>query len=178
MFTKTALFAALLLVGGSAASAAEIGVRSSYGTSFRTITNGRFESRGVTVQGWVEESAGVSLGAEEYNRFSENGTESTNIVQAERPSYYNSEYDNDSGKFSSPFGPSRYSNDSSETTVVRPTATDETFSYESEDVSGFRAGGSAYVRTLVGASVDGYRESYDFSGGSSQTFSELSTFSR
>lgn len=179
MFKKSLLAAALLSVGaltaGSGASAAEIGVRSSHGTSFRTITNGRFESAGVIVEGWIEESAGASLGGEFYDRYSASGTESTNIVQSELPSYFNESSNNDSGTNA---GGGIYNFDNGSKTVRRPTALDETFSYESEGVKGFRAGGSAYVRTLVGASVDGYKESYDFSGGSSQTFSELSTFSR
>ena len=64
MFNKSILAAALLTVGtiagGSAVSAAEIGVRSSFGTSTRNITHGRFVAETKVRELYAETSAGLA----------------------------------------------------------------------------------------------------------------------
>ena len=167
MFNKAILAAALLSVGaitaGTAASAAEIGVRSSYGTSFREITNGRFVAAGASAEAYIENSAGFSLGLEQVSTETREGSidrvvgEPVTLTETKRFPFV--------GEITT--GTEQVLGDVSETSDFEAT---------SRDFSG--VSGSGYTRTLVGASVDGYKETYDFTGGSSQTFSELSTFSR
>ena len=70
MFNKAILAAALLSVGaitaGTAASAAEIGVQSTWGTSSTTITNGRFESATTSASAYAERSRVDVFGWNEY----------------------------------------------------------------------------------------------------------------
>lgn len=62
MFKKSLLAAALLVAGGTAASAAEIGVRNTWGTSTRDITHGRSWAVQGGYEQYTEESAGFALG--------------------------------------------------------------------------------------------------------------------
>jgi len=70
MFNKSILAAALLTVGaiagGSAVSAAEIGVQSTWGHSDTVITNGQFRSETKAVSAYVERSRVDVLGWNEY----------------------------------------------------------------------------------------------------------------
>ena len=72
MFKKSLLAAALLVAGGTAASAAEIGVRNTWGTSTRDITHGRSWSVQGGYEQYTEESAGFALGVDARN-FSADG---------------------------------------------------------------------------------------------------------
>ena len=169
MFNKAILAAALLSVGaitaGTAASAAEIGVRNTTGFTTRDITNGRF----VAVQGTKELYAELSAGVAGGYDYSESSTfdrdQTVTPVQADRASLYTTAE-----------GPGR--RPASDTRVVRPTTFERDVTSTSEYNESFRAGGSSYVRGLVGVNVSGARESYDFTGSSYNSFSELSTFSR
>ena len=163
MFKKSLLAAALLIAGGTAVNAAEIGVRSSYGTSFRNITHGRFVSAGASAEAYVENSAGFSLGLERVSTETREGSidrvvgepvtlEEKVLLPGKGLTTFRSE------------------------DVVGDLREESDFEATSRDFAGIS--GSGYTRTLVGARVDGYKESYNFTGGSSQTFSELSTFSR
>ena len=167
MFNKSILAAALLTVGaltaGSGASAAEIGVRSSYGTSFRTITNGRFVSAGASAEAYVENSAGFSLGLEQVSTETREGSIRRRVgepVTLEEKAFI----------------PFKGLTTTRSEEVLGNVREESDFEATSRDFAG--VSGSGYTRTLVGAQAEGYKESYDFSGGSSQTFSELSTFSR
>jgi len=70
MFNKSIFAAALLTVGaiagGSAASAAEIGVQSTWGHSHTAITNGEFRSETTAVSAYAERSRVDVLGWNEY----------------------------------------------------------------------------------------------------------------
>jgi len=72
MFNKSILAAALLTVGtiagGSAVSAAEIGVQSTWGHSNTAITNGEFRSESTSVSAYAERSRVDVLG---WNSFEE-----------------------------------------------------------------------------------------------------------
>lgn len=72
MFNKSILAAALLTVGtiagGTAASAAEIGVQSTWGHSNTAITNGQFRSESTSVSAYAERSRVDVLG---WNSFEE-----------------------------------------------------------------------------------------------------------
>ena len=163
MFKKSLLAAALLIAGGTAVNAAEIGVRSSYGTSFRNITNGRFVSAGASAEAYVENSAGFSLGLEQVSTETREGSirrrvgEPVTLTETKRVPILG--------------------NITTGTEQVLGDVREESdFEATTRDFTG--VSGSGYNRTLVGARADGYKESYHFTGGSSQTFSELSTFSR
>ena len=170
MFNKSILAAALLTVGtiagGSAVSAAEIGVRSSFGTSTRNITHGRFVAETKVRELYAETSAGLA------GSFS--ATESTSatgeFVQPELPRVSTGYENNDSG---GGFGVG-YQNDRSGYEVRRPTE----FVGETSETSSAEWAGSGYVRGLVGYRGTDVSEEYRFSGTDTNTFSELSTFSR
>ena len=171
MFKKSLLAAALLIAGGTAVNAAEIGVRSSYGTSFRNITNGRFVSAGASAEAYVENSAGFSLGLEQVSTETREG--SIDRVVGE-PVTLTEERDLTASFFGNEFPTGETATTTTE--VLGDVSETSDFEATSRDFNG--VSGSGYTRTLVGARADGYKESYHFSGGSSQTFSELSTFSR
>lgn len=111
MFKKSLLAAALLIAGGTAANAAEIGVRHTTGYTTRDITHGRFVAAGTSASRYTENSWGFNGGG----------------------------------------------------AVGR----------------GKGAGGaSGYVRHERGGSLDGFKETYSFTGDSRSDFSEVTTFSR
>ncbi len=172
MFNKSILAAALLSVGtisgGSAVSAAEIGVRSSFGTSTRNITHGRFVAETKVRELYAETSAGLA------GSFS--ATESTSatgeFVQPEAPSFQRGAQ-NDVVRRTED-GQKTLDLDASNFTAVRPTQ----FVGETSETSSVEWAGSGYVRGLVGYRGTDVSEEYRFSGTDTNTFSELSTFSR
>ena len=190
MFKKSALLAALLLAGGTAANAAEIGVRNTTGYSTRTIMGGHSTYvRDVSSQ-FSEDSSGFAFGvvADEFST----GTESFAEGFAEV-----------SGEFAGDFGHS-----SATGTVEIPAGRrtglalggsapvnlqlnggiDGEFEGTAEgfEVSGteyyvdgsLNVSGSEYVRHESGTISENLTETYDFGGSSRSDFSELSTFSR
>jgi len=170
MFKKSLLAAALLVAGGTAANAAEIGVRHSFGTSDRQITNGRFEAVTVGAEAYIEQSGGFSLGGRETYFLDENST----VVQADSPSLRTEWRNEDKVKDFTTHPATVIKNDREGMRVERPTTIDT----DVREESSWALGGSAYTRTLIGAEASYVGESYDFTGSSTQSFSELSTFSR
>ena len=172
MFNKSILAAALLTVGaiagGSAVSAAEIGVRSSFGTSTRNITHGRFVAETKVRELYAETSASLAGSFSATDSTSATGE----FVQPELPSYQTGARNNSTSAYRN--GNPRVTNDASNFTAVRPTE----FVGETSETSSAEWAGSGYVRGLVGYRGTDVSEEYRFSGTDTNTFSELSTFSR
>ena len=164
------LGAAALLTAG-AASAAEIGVRSTWGTSHRDITHGQFTAISVGAEAYAEQSAGFSLGFENSSTETREGTIDRVVGE---PVTLTSERDL-TGKI---FGTEFLTGESATTTEDVLGNVTETSDFEATDRDFSGISGSAYTRQLVGARADYVEETYNFSGSSSQSFSELSTFSR
>ena len=163
------LGAAAVLTAG-AASAAEIGVRHTWGTSDRVITHGRFVAETKAVEGYVEGSKGWSFGG----KMTDVTTNSGDFVQSELPSFYSEAYNANTGGSTYLGGSAGFTNDSGDKTIVRPTE----FVGSTSDEKSFAIGGSKYGRLTIGGSYTTISESYDFTGSETSGFSELSTFSR
>lgn len=164
------LGAAAVLTAG-AASAAEIGVRHTWGTSMRNITHGEFTAISVGAEAYAEQSAGFSLGYEESSTETRKGEINRYVGE---PVTLTSERDL-TGKF---FGTEFLTGESATTTeqVLGDVSEDSDFEATTRDFAGIS--GSAYTRQLVGGRADYVEETYNFSGSSNQSFSELSTFSK
>ena len=165
-----AILGAAALLSAGAASAAEIGVRHTWGHSDRHITNGQFMAETTAIEGYAEVSKGWSFGVKETSVETTEGE----FIQSESPEFVYIDSDNSTGSFNSPFGPSEYENAQNEVSIFRPTQ----FVGSETETESFAVGGSKYGRLVLGGSKTTISESYDFTGSSSTGFSELSTFSR
>ena len=165
-----AILGAAVLGCAGAASAAEIGVRHTWGHTDRHITNGQFMAETTAIEGYAEVSKGWSFGVKDTSVNTIEGE----FVQPEAPEFVSVETDYSTGSFGSPFGPSEYQNDQKDVEVIRPTQ----FVGSRTEEDSFAIGGSKYGRLVLGGSYTKISESYDFTGSSSTGFSELSTFSR
>lgn len=190
MFKKSLLAAALLVAGGTAANAAEIGVRNTTGYNTRTITGGTSSYvRNVTGQ-YSEDSAGFALGvvADDFTAGEYSFAEG---------------YSDVAGEFTGDFGHSSATG-SVEIPAGRRTGLalggsapvnlqlnggiDGEFSGTAEGFEESESGyfvdgslsvsGSGYVRHESGTISEDLTETYNFGGSSRSDFSELSTFSR
>jgi len=171
MFNKSILVAALLTVGaiagGSAVSAAEIGVRNTTGYSTRTIHGGQSSYvRRVTGQ-YRERSSGsvLEVNANDYSVLdvaNSTGGETTGTVGGLFAGGVTA-----SGSISGGF--------LGEITLNEGDSSSESGTVRDGD---FRRASSTYTRSESGDIREVARESYNFGGSSRSDFSELSTFSR
>ena len=200
MFNKSILAAALLTVGaiagGSAVSAAEIGVRNTTGFSTRNVTGGQSSYvRSVTGQ-FRENSSGsvLEVNADRYSvrdvaRSSGGETTGTfdgalgGVVSGE-VSLNDTEYRRDgfvsrSGTIDGATGDVELNLDGG-TFTGTGTLTEAPSSSSTGTVrdGDFRRASSSYTRNERGEIREVTRESFNFSGRSRSDFSELSTFSR
>ena len=187
MFKKSLLAAALLVAGGTAANAAEIGVRHTWGTSDRQITSGQYIFEYTATTLGDEQSSGWTLGisADEFSAaggsasgdfgisYTDESLESNPLIYREETTVMRGK--NGNGK-----------NDSTSVEVRGPAVVDRT----NVEVDGDFAGGflevdgdlsiaySEYTRNGGYNSSTNIDESYTFDGSTTSGFSELSTFSR
>jgi len=189
MFNKSILAAALLTVGaiagGSAVSAAEIGVRNTTGFSTRNVTGGQSSYVRRVTGSYTEDSAGSVLEVNANNYSVLDVAESTGAVSTGtfeggfggraqglvlgNESFFGfsdgvatADLDLDGGLYGEII--LNEGDSSSSTGTVRD--------------GDFRRASSSYTRTESGAIREVARESFNFDGSSRSDFSELSTFSR
>ena len=195
MFTKAILAAALLSVGtitaGTAASAAEIGVQSTWGTSSTTITNGRFESATTSASAYAERSRVDVFGLNEY------GDLTTTTDVAGEGVYYvmideiprstqtvdvDARQDRGDGKFGILFD--RGKSDVQDVEVLDTdalagvTRTGEATTTTTSGESGGQVSWARAGRLELGGSFTQASESYDFTGSRSSGFSGVTAFTR
>jgi len=198
MFNKSILAAALLSVGaltaGSGASAAEIGVRNTWGTTTRDITRGTSEYVRTVTGEYSEDSAGFGLGivADDFDI----STYGSNYSFSDSYSDVEGTFDGtatgsvvlEDARYIP--GPGGGINEGANGTIdleVGGTFEGEsntfgytdTFTEDGLEIDGSLAvSGSYYTRHESGDIKERLSESYSFSGHSTTGFSELSTFSR
>ena len=186
MFKKSLLAAALMIAGGTAANAAEIGVRHTWGTSMRNITHGSyvFDYNASTLG--TEQSSGFTVGisgddftAAAGGAYGEFGVSYTDETLEANPLVYSEESTvmrgkNGNGK-----------NDTTSITERRPVVDTVAVDAEGAGAAGFLAvdgelsvAFSEYTRSGSYDSTTAIDESYSFDGSTTSGFSELSTFSR
>ena len=186
MFNKSILAAALLIAGGTTVNAAEIGVRHTWGNSTQTITNGFSITNVKDTAEYSEQSSGFALGinAEEF-RAEGGGVEGiydysgTDRDLEANPVTFFSETTTRRGRNGNG------QNDSQVTVSRQPVVSEESFSTSGEYGGGsleadgkFAVSGSVFTRNIDGTTRVASESFYDFSGSSTNGFSELSTFSR
>lgn len=194
MFNKSILAAALLSVGaltaGSGASAAEIGVRNTWGTTTRDITRGTSEYVRTVTGEYSEDSAGFGLGIVADDFDISTSTESYSFAD----SYTDVEGTFDGTATGSVVIESDGGEQNWAVGGVAPVDLEVGGTFEGEsntfafsdtrtedglEIDGSLAvSGSYYTRHESGDIKERLSESYSFSGHSTTSFSELSTFSR
>ena len=180
MFNKSILAAALLTVGaiagGSAVSAAEIGVQSTWGTSNTAITNGRFEAQSTSASAYAERSRVDVLGYNSYENSSvtEGGVPGQEYVTLDALDAATTDY---RGTLSGDgvFGFVDIEALDRDSLVVNEGARTTTSSDTSRggQVSWARAG-----RVEFGGSFSTSSDSYDYTGSRSSGFSGITAFTR
>jgi hypothetical protein len=190
MFNKSILAAALLTVGtiagGSAVSAAEIGVRHSSGWTNRHITHGTSSYLSRTTGTYREDSSG-SVREVDANGFSV--TELATTAPSTSTGTFSGNFFGDAEGRATPETVSIFQIPTGRDNInldvrglVGGTINLETTEGSSESSTtrngNIRVASSEYSRVERGNILEVAREDYRFSGGSHNTFSELSTFSR
>lgn len=190
MFKKSLLAAALLLAGGTAVNAAEIGVRHTTGFTTRDIVKGSSSYvRDVTAT-YSEDSAGFALGisAEDFEVYTYDDAGSFTDIYADTEGTFagtasgSVEIAGDGGPQNWAVGgsaPTELALDGTFEGTSRDYTYNDTWNNEELEVDGdLRVSGSYYTRHESGDISETAKESYSFSGYSENNFSELSTFSR
>jgi len=170
MFNKSILAAALLTVGaiagGSAVSAAEIGVRNTTGFSTRNIYGGQSSYVREVNGSYTEDSAGTAL------RISANGYSVRDVTRSSGGESTGT-FD---GHFTGGYGGGlQYGNMAGSIELTEAPSSSSTETVKDGD---FRRVSSDFTRNESGSIREVSRESFNFGGTSSSSFSELSTFSR
>lgn len=194
MFNKAILAAALLSVGaitaGTAASAAEIGVRNTTGYTTRDITHGSSSYVREVTGTYSEDSAGFALGITaddfEVSTYNNGGSFSDTYGVTEGTFEGTAsgavELPGDGEDYNWAVGgsaPTELALDGTFEGTSQEWSLAETWSNDGLEVDGqLRVSGSGYVRHESGSISETAEESYRFSGSSYNSFSELSTFSR
>ena len=194
MFNKSILAAALLTVGaiagGSAVSAAEIGVQSTWGTSSTTITNGRFESATTSASAYAERSRVDVLGWNEYGDLTTTtdvAGEGVDYVLVDELPTSTQTVDVDAREDRSGLFPilfSEYKSDVQDVEVLDTdalagvTRTGEATTTTTSGESGGQVSWARASRLELGGSFTQASESYDFTGSRSSGFSGVTAFTR
>jgi len=178
-----AILGATAVLCAGAASAAEIGVRQSWGNTDRQITHGRSMYERTVTGSYSEDSSGFALGVKA------NDFKLTEKSVTEADGGFGFDVDVDLATIGELDGGSLFFGNGSLDQLVELETTGTIsggggFGFDSETVDTLKidgkldVAGSSFTRSESGRIRETATERYNFSGSSSSGFSEMSTFSR